>query len=622
MAYDDAREIDKGGKETPKRRFDARDFDTVAEMVDDTYNTRKTKRSDLTKQWKDVDRQIAMEPDLTPKMAGNKLDPNKAWMAEMELPLQAQALEVLTADARRLMFPDTGPWFAAHAELTDEYLKKVDFQSMIKGDENEVPSRINQDNADKLVEGFLIDTFRQYDLQTRLDRINAEAFKYGIGVGRGRMETKNVYIHEARGTRSDKRRIPVLVPCSIKNLYLDDPLPSMHSAQVLGPAHIAHDNMRLENLQIAANKGSSDPDDEDGGWMPKAVGKLEADGDGYVQILEMEGDIVVPRKTTRSMVLPSCIVTVAIGKGGKEVIRFRWRKQPFSSYVLFPYHYEGTDGAYPTSPLMKGRPVQIMATGALNRLMDSAALKNCPPISWDKNDVHFASTGGPLVHPGAQWQGTDPQSIKAHVEVGGEPGALSAIFQQAVGLYAELTGVLPGRLGAQTKSHTTAFAKDSELQRGAVRTVDYVRQSGEGGLTRWLDMAYAMGRDALKPSEDVSFFIEAYGGFVEIDKSKLPERAVFEWFGAGGPAEQAQKQQMRLQSAQLAVKLDQINLATGRPSKVDLNSMIMQILREGGWTDLDAITTLEAGTAPAPGLTPAVAATQALTSRNGQVAIA
>jgi hypothetical protein len=31
-------------------------------------------------------------------------------------------------------------------------------------------------------------------------------------------------------------------------------------------------------------------------------------------------------------------------------------------------------------------------------------------------------------------------------------------------------------------------------------------------------MAYQMGRDALKKNEKVSFYIDAYGGFVEIDK--------------------------------------------------------------------------------------------------------
>lgn len=609
------REIDTEGKVETKRKFDASDFGSIAESIKDDFEKRKSHRNTLEKHWKEIDRQVAMEPDITHKMLSNgKLDPELAWMAEMELPYQAQALEVLTADARRMEFPDSGPWFRAHAECTDEYLRTVEFKSLILGDEAEVPSAINQDNADKLVEGFLLHLFRQYDFSGRYDRINAEAFKYGMGAGRARKQTKSVYIHEARGVRKETQKIPVLVPVSIKNLYLDEPMPSMHSAQVLGEAHIAHDYIRLENLQIAANKGSTDPDDEDGGWMPKNLKGIKGDRDGYVEILEMEGDIVVPRKTVRSVVIPGAIATVVVGSSGdgdkatSAVIRFRFRKSAYSSYLLHPYHYEDITGAYPTSPLMKGRPVQIMAVQALNRLLDSAALKNAPPVGWDRSDTEFQKNGGPRIHPGAQWGTNDLASIAVFEKIGGDPSALAGILQLAITMYAELTGVLPARLGAQTVSHTTAFAKDAELSRGAVRTVDFVRQSGGGPITRWLDMAYRMGRDAIGSRETVSFFIEAYGGFVEVAKSQLPEKAVFEWFGSGGPAEEQQKKQARIASLAQALQMDQVNVQLGGQQKVDIGAAIAATLREGGWTDIDTIIRADTAASQAPA-NPALAMT-------------
>lgn len=599
MSRSDVKQIEDG-KLSPKRRFDARDFDYIAEFVCDEFERRKNARRDREKCWAEIDRQVEMRPEISfKKLPDGRIDPKKAWMAETELPLQAQALEVLTADARRMEFPDSGAWFRAHAAMTDEYLAAVDFQSLIMGDEAEVPSKINQDNADKLVEGYLLHLFRQVvkdeDFFTRQDRINAEAFKYGVGVGRARMEVKNLYFKTPRGVRREVRKIPVLLPCSIKNLYLDDPLPSTHSAQSLEPAHIAQDYIKLANLQLAANAGSTDPDDIDGGWMPRNVAKLEGDDKGYVTLLEMEGDIVIPRKTTRSMVLPGAIVTVAMGgkdSGGNVstgVVRFRFRKSSQSSYLLFPYHYECADDAYPTSPLMKGRPVQMMATDALNRLLDSAMLKNAPPVGYDRTDQVFQQSGGPEIYPYAQWPTTD--LIKVYNEVGGDPAALAAVMSNAINLYAELTGVLPARLGAQTVSHTTAFAKDAELQRGAVRTVDFVRQCGAGPLTRWLGMAYQMGRDAIGRSETVSFFIDAYGGYVEVSKDQLPEMATFEWFGSGGPAEEVQKRQARLQALTMAWQIDQAGVAMGKAPRVDLDKAVDQILREGGWTDIDAITT-------------------------------
>lgn len=602
MAQSDVKELDQEGKEHPRRRFDARDWDYIAEYVIDEYNRRKRERCDLEKCWAEIDRQIAMEPDICFKrLPDGQIDTKKMWMSEVELPLQAQALEVLTADARRMLFPDSGAWFRAHAEMTDEYLSGIDFQSLILGDETEVPTQINQDNADKLVEGFLLQLFRQSaadnseDFFTRYDKINAEAFKYGVGVGRARMWNRSLYLKMPGGVRREQRKIPVLLPCSIKNLYLDDRRPTMHSMQLLEPAPIAFDYLRLENLHMAANRGSSEPEDEDGGWMPKNLKGLVADDKGYVSVLEMEGDIVVPRKTTRSVVIPGAIVTVVLGSkdsGGnatKGVIRFRFRPTPFSSYLMHPYHYEGADDIYPASPLMKGRPIQIMCTDALNRLLDSAALKNAPPVSWDRTDAYFAQKGGPEIFPYAQWASADPNLIKAHVEVGGDPAALMAVLSRGIGLYAELTGVLPARLGAQTTSHTTAFAKDAELQRGAVRTVDYVRQNGKGPMTRWLAMSYQMGRDAIGKRETVTFYIDAYGGWVEVSKEHLPERSMFEWFGSGGPAEEQQRVQKKLGSLQLALQMDQIGMAMGKQPTVDLPSAVAEVLKEGGWSDLNAL---------------------------------
>lgn len=592
---------------TATRKFTARDWGYIADYVIEEYERRRQVRRDREKQWKEIDRQIAMEPNIAFKLTHDgKVDVKKRWMSEMELPLQAQALEVLTADSRRMMFPSNGSFFSANAEVTDEYLRGVDFQGLVLGDENEVPSQINQDNANKLIEGFLLHQFRQYDHVQRFDKINAEAFKYGMGVGRARLETANVLVHEALGVRRELKRVPMIVPCSIKHHYLDDAMPSTHSAHVLSPSHISVDHLKLAALNVAASKGSTDPNDPDGGWMPAGLGKLKENDNGNVTLIELEGDIVVPRKTTRSFVLHGAIVTVALGgtekKGDVEeatrsVVRFRWRQTPYSSYILFPYHYEGSDDIYPSGPLMKGRPVQMMATDALNRLMDAAALKNAPPVGYDKDDTHFASTGGPIIEPYAQWGTID--DVNVYDKVGGDPSVMASVLQQAISFYAELTGVLPARLGAQTVSHTTAFAKDAELQRGAVRTVDYVNQCGSGPITRWLHMAYDMARGAMRDGETTSFYIPSYGGYVKIKKEHLPENAQFEWFGAGGPAEENAKQQKKLAGLGLALKMDQLGISIGEKPDIDLKAAKREVLREAGWTDIDVILRTERAPATA-----------------------
>lgn len=578
------------------RRFDDRDWKWMADYVVEEWNKRKEKRADRERQWKEIDRQVAMEPEVAFKrLPTGQIDNKKKWMAETELPLQAQALEVLVADTRRMLFAPGESWFRAHSQVTDKYLAKVEGAGGVRvlGDENYIPSAIKQDNVDKLVEGFLNHWFRQYDHNSRFDIINAEAFKYGIGVGRARLERKNVWITEARGVRTDKHLIPTIVPCSIKNLYLEEPRPTLHSATVLGPAHIAWDNLKYENMAIAANKGSTDPDDDDGGWMPKNFKQVLPDKKGYVQILEMEGDIVIPRKTVRSVVLRGAIITVALGgheAGGsstKAVIRFRFRKHPFSSYILAPYMHESADDAYPTGPLMKGRTVQMAATDATNRFLDSAMLKNSPPIGYDRNDQVFAQAGGAEIYPGAMWETTDP--VMVYNQIGGDPSALAQAALQFVNLYAELTGVLPARTGSRTSSHTTAYAKNAELERSAMRTADYVEQTGNGAITAWLHTAYQLGLDAIKGMKRMPLFIPQYGGYVEIDSGMLPEDVTFEWFGSGGPQDKQQKQQKKLQSFEMALKIDQASIQMGNPPTVDIPAGIREILREGGWYDLEAI---------------------------------
>lgn len=566
------------------------DFNLIAEYIREEHSRRKKKRT-LDKQWAEVDRQLRMEPDKTHKMTRGVLDPEKAWLPEVELPLQSQTLEVLTADARRMMFPDTGGWFEAHAALTDKYLERVDFQSFITGDENDVPSRITQDNADKMVQGVLNNWHRQYDFFANYDHINAESFKYGTGVGKGRVVTKNVFMHTAKGVISGKKKIPVLFPRSIKNTFLDDnPYHLMNEGQILGPAIIEWKIQRIEDLRAAAKKGGNDPKSMEGGWMPNALRGLEGDDRGNVEILEYEGDLVVPKKSGKSYVIPAVIVNVVLGRASKKtdqrVVRFRFKKYPFASHIIHQYHIEDLSTPYGVSPLMKGMPIQKAAVDALSTLLVSGALSIQPPIGYDADDISFAATGGPRVFPGAQWPTVG--NLKVHDNIG-DPSSMFAIYSGFLSQYADVTGVNAPRLGAQTVSHTTAFAKETEISRGTIRTVDYVRSMLKGPMTQWLNMAYQMGRDVM---EKETIYIETYGGFVDVDKKSLPDEVTFIANGAGGPSEEQDKINTRFQSLQQAMSMDQLKAQyaqMGFKPTINIDAAIEQVLREGKWTDVDAI---------------------------------
>lgn len=589
------------------KKIHEKHFDTLAEYIHNEYTRRKRDRGPLEKQWEEIDRQLRMEPDRSHKLDANgNVDSEKAWLPEMELPLQAQTLEMLVADSRRMRSPEIGPWFGAHAVVTDKYLEEVDFDSIISGDENDVPSQLTQDNIDKLVIGTLMHWQRQYNFQDNVDMIDAEAFKYGLGIGRARLATKSVFMHTAKGVTRQEQKIPVLFPVSIKNTYPDDRAHiMMNEGLMMGPVDITYKPMLLEDLKAAAAKGSNDPEKEEGGWMPKMLKNVEGKKDGTVMVVEAEGDFVIPRSAD-SLVLRNYYVSIVIGESNPKVFRLRRRKKPYSSLIQFPYHKEHMDTPYAASPLMKGRPIQIAAVDALNKLGMVSALHAQPPVKYDKDNIDYASSGGPLVHPGAQW------SDDVATEQIGDPSALFQLYVGYLQQYSDVTGINSPRLGAQTKSHTTAFAKEAEISQGTVRTVDYVRSSLAGPLAKWLTIAYDIGRDAMTKD---TIYIDGYQSFVDIGKKHLPEKVMFEAFGSGGPAEENAKKQARMQALASAMQVDQMTVQLGGQPELDLRSIKEQMLREGGWTDIEPFFRAE-GISEVPEGGPAMGATPGLITQN------
>lgn len=576
---DEILEIKENNKVKKGRKFDQSDFDTIAVFIRDTWMKRKKDRNEIEKNWDEIDRQLKLKPeDVSSRGPGGHYKEEGKWLPAMELPNQAYTLEVLTADARRMLFPDSGNWFTSHVLLSDSYLKRIDLDSLVAGDENEVPTRITQDGADKLLTGWLEHYHNQYDFKGHIDIMNAEAFKYGTMAARARVVEKELLIDTDRGTIKKTQKIPVLFPVSIKTLYLDDTVTNlMHEGFMVSPAIIREFWRSAPDTIIAANKGSTSPDDTDGGWMPAQLKELEPDDNGGYQILEWEGDIVVPRKTVKSVYAGNTIITVAVGKNQARVFRFRFNNREFSSYLYQPYHIEGTDTSYGVSPLMKGMPIQKAASLILNRLIAWGVLNVQPPIAYDRGDPWFSAEGGPVIEPAALW----PTLGKIEPKQIGNGEVLLQIYQALLKQYEDLTGVNAPRLGAQTISHTTAFAKNVEVTRGTVRTVDYVNSVMSGILNRWLQIELELGKEAMQKDEE--FFISDYGGWVSIKPKHLPDKAVFDVYGNGEPQEEMAKTQKRIQSLQLAIQIDALRQKSGMPTGLNLDEIQVEILEEGGW---------------------------------------
>lgn len=568
-----------------KRRFTQADVSHIVDSTMEEQGRREKDRRRLEDIWDEVDRQVAQTPDLRHKMLldGATIDPKKAWMPEVELPLQSQTLEVLMADARRMTFPQSGPYFQANAALTDEYLARVDFESLIAG-ANDVPTLVDQDNANKLTAGFHSHIQRQYDFRGHWDLLHMEAFKYGTFVGKARTTTKNIFALTTKGVVRQIFTFPVMIPRSIRNVYLDDSKHNvMMEGQFVGPTVHEIYWRKFEDLKRAAMKGGSDP--KKNGWRMDGMKKLEGfKATDNIKVIRVEGDILVPRRSTRALFLPNAIAHIAMESGQGALIRLHFSELDENSYFSHPYTIEDMASPYGTGPLMKGMPIQKAAVEALTRLMEWAALDTQPPVKHEAEDPFFSQTGGPVVAPGQIWAtigNVEPVQI----------GNGSALFNLYVGFlqqYADLTGVNAPRLGQQTVSHTTAFAKDVENQRGTARTVDYVTSVLNNPMGRWLELEYRLGR---KFRGKQTIFIEEYGGFVEIESKHLPDLVSYEVFGASGPAEERQEELVQSNAVQIATQIELLKIQLeqqGAPQgeKLDLTAIQKEALRKG-FKDVD-----------------------------------
>lgn len=578
--------------------YETVDFNKIADFVADTWAKRRNSESRRTEEkiWKEVDRQIAMEPDITFKTisgkAGSAIDNKKLWMPEVELPLQAQTLEVLTSDARRFMFPGDAPWFKAHVEATDELLERAASIPMIAGDSTGLTSQINQDNLDKIVTGLMDFYHDQYSFQSNIDLINGEAFKYGVGVARTRPVMKRIMSKTAKGINTmTEKVIPVTFPVSIKNTYLDDSKHIMaNEGFMLGNAVITEKPMSISDLKLAAYKGKKgNINDYDGGWMPDQLVGLEGDGEGNVNVLEYEGDLLVEINDQKSEFFPGAIVLVIVGKEGKgktaktihRVVRFRRRGTKLSSFSEFHYHPEHIDKAYSTSPLKKGYPIQKCATEAMSRLLQAAILNTEPPGFYDSNDSTLMARGGPDIFPGAMNPTMDIDSVK--FEQIGNPTALLQMFSTMVSLYSDVVGINKPRLGQQTKSHTTAFSKSAELEQGYTRTVDYIQTHLLESMTQVLNIQYEIAKSNFKKE---TIYIDSYETFVTIPKELLPENVKFSASGSNTPAEERQSMQDKTTAVMTAVNLETLKAQLGgRP--LDFEKIQTQLLKNGGIIDAE-----------------------------------
>lgn len=552
------------------------DFRYVAEWILAESETRKGDRSDLERQWKEIDRQLAMKP--VPRMAQSGND--KDWYPAVEEPLQFNALEVILADTRAGIFPAARPaWYQVTGELEDEKLQRAERAGVVK---KGVPTKMDQEGLDAVIKATMDYFHKLYDFRSRYMMFVAEQIKYGTGVGRVRDVRLEKFIHEYRGVKAEETHGPAFLPLSIKTTYLDNsPALTMHEGISVAPV-VLHTGTRLyDDLVQAAKKGGKDR-----GWRPSIIKNLEPqkgqEKRGVIDVIEAEGDFIVPC-SRKSIFLPNSRIIIAVGAGGPDVIRYETNPMPFHSTVTGHYLRQDVESAYGVSPLMKGWPVQEAASFALNDLLACGALNAQPPVAYDRNDSTFAAKGGPDVAPRAQWGTDNPDGVK--VQQIGDPAALLNVYIALMKKYEDLTQANDPRRGAGAKSHTSATSSQMDAMRSLSRTEDFVQDNIEGPLTSALYMEYEIIRKVLTSPRRIPIDAQGMKGFITVSKDLLPERVSFRVHGTAGVADEAQRKQAFFAAAQFAIQLYSVAVQTGKPTDLDFQALITEAFQIAGFQD-------------------------------------
>lgn len=558
------------------------------------------KRVELQKIWNEIDRQVAMIPRAREMLSGQRQD----WIPNTELPLQFNTLEVNCADARRLKFPRGTEWFSCSSDMSEEYLARwtkrresIPLFGTLLG-----APMLDQETANTFPKVVLDHYHRLYDFRSMIDLFDVECIKYGTGVLRVKEVQMHKFFNDFRGTQQQTMKGPAVVPCSIKNVFLDDtPMAVMHEGITMSPGHIRCTFKHYKDVQNSIATGGPER-----GWRKEVIRRLEPEKGKdekkeHIELIEFEGDLVVPRSSGAPIFLPGVIVTVAAGRNATEVVRFQEQGYPFPSYIVGTYMRDSLDSPYGTSPLIKGQPIAEAASDAANRLLTAAALAAQPPGWYDANDPRLTGKGGPLIFPGSMTPTDSPDAIE-FMEAP-DVQKLLQVYLAFLKQYEDLTAVNDPRRGGPVKSHTTATAADLEQTRGLSRTDDFVQGQEQGPITSLLYREYEIAKRCM--SKPVPVQVDAGGieGWVRVAAADLPDDVAFRVHGSAGVLDERTQFENFMQGTNASLQLVGIAMQLGIQIPIDFNALVLETYKRAGINNAGTFigaNSSSAGVAPAP----------------------
>lgn len=521
-----AAQEDTKNVEVKRRKIRKTDWQKVEAFLKKELESRKSNpyRKSHERKWKEIDRQIAMEPMQKLGPGGKELPPD--WQSAFELGELSKASEVISADVMRLSFPQNRTWMEAHVKPPMTVTPQGKSVVAIPQDK--------QRKADGAIRSLMTQQHSDFGLKARVELSVKEALHHGGFVATVEWETQNK-VYDGQGLES--LSAPVWKPHSMWNCYPDSSPSVIAGANIFYPGSMMIVSY-MPRYKVLALKGD--------GYMnidPNKIPKKNPNKDVKeedCEIVTYYGDLVIEREDGDIYLPNSKCMT-----GNGTVIYYKANDLPFPEVIYQGYERQDIRDPYFTSPIEKNSPMQKMVVILANEFIDGVRIHNKPPLTWDSTDPALVANGGVNYWPGAQ-TGARGGSVKYQEIRIGDPRVALLGVQFGLQKIEEGTSVNAIRSGASESDRKTATEVTNTQQGSEIRTVDFVGKLEQGGLKPFLYMQHERN---LKNLKEYSFYCPEKGlpDFLTITSKEMKDAKVvhFEVVGSKGVlGEQRRAQQM------------------------------------------------------------------------------
>lgn len=520
-----AAEEDTKNQPVKKRKIRRADWQKVEEFLKKELADRKANpyRVSHERRWREIDRQVAMEP--MQKYGPDQKPLPSGWQSAFELGELSKASEVITADVMRLVFPQNRTWMEAHVKPPTTVTPQG--KAIVA-----IPEE-KQRKADGAVRSLMTQQHADFGLKARVELSVKEALHHGSMVATCEWEAQNK-VYDGSGLES--LEAPVWRPHSMWNCYPDS------SPSVIAGANIFYTGSMLivsymPRYKVLALSGD--------GYMnidPNKIPKKNPNKDVKeedCEIVTYYGDLVIEREDG-DIYLPNSKCMTANG----TVIYYKPNDLPFPEVIYCGYERQDIRDPYFTSPIEKNSPMQKLTTILANEFIDGVKLWSQPPGTYDGTDPYLVQKGGPDIWPGAMSASRGSGKVN-WMQVGDPKAALMGV-QFGLQKIEEGTSVNAIRSGASDADRKTATEVQNTQQGSEVRTVDFVGKLEQSALRPFLYMQHERN---LKKLKSYSFYCPEKGlpDFMTISNREMQDAKVvhFEVVGSKGIlGEQRRAQQM------------------------------------------------------------------------------